>query len=180
MNERAENLIEKIKKKMIEVNPQADTRTFPVYLTGHSLGAALSQLFILPLQYHHLNFKGAYHFAPPLAVTCQINADMREKYSAIVYDIVNYKDYVPRAGCNGTAHFGKFYRICNDGLVYKEPEAYVKFRFSEYFTEFKLHALKSHIDLLRKEENTALLIKERSVGHFPCMELKGKARELCH
>jgi hypothetical protein len=175
-----ENLIEKIKKKIKEVNPEADIKTFPIYLTGHSLGAALAQLFILPLQYHQLNFKGAYHFAPPLAVACQINAEMREKFGAIVYDIVNYKDYVPRAGRNGTAHFGKFYRICNDGLVYREQEAYVKFRLSEYFTEFKLHALKSHIDLLRKDENTASLIGQRSDGHHNhCMELKGKVRELC-
>lgn len=174
-----ENLVEKIKNKIMEVDPQADTRTFPIYLTGHSLGAALAQLFILPLQYHQLNFKGAYHFAPPLAVTCQINAELRKKYGSIVYDIVNYKDYVPRAGRNGTAHFGKFYRICDDGYVYKEQEAYVKFRFSEYFTEFKLHALKSHIEMLRKDENTGVLIDQRSAGHFPCIELKGKVRELC-
>jgi len=173
------NLIEEIKKKIKEVNPQADVKTFPIYLTGHSLGAALAQLFIVPLQYHQLNFKGAYHFAPPLAVTCKVNAEMREKYGSMVYDIVNYKDYVPRAARNGTAHFGKFYRICNDSLVYKEQEAYVKFRFSEYFNEFNLHALKSHIDLLRKKKNTAVLINQRSVGHFPCMELKGKVRELC-
>lgn len=173
------NLIEEIKKKINEVNPQVDLKTFPIYLTGHSLGAALAQLFIVPLRYHQLNFKGAYHFAPPLAVTCQMNAELREKYGSVVYDIVNYKDYVPRAGRNGTAHFGKFYRICNDGLVYKEQEAYVRFRLSEYFNEFKFHALKSHIDLLRKKENIAALINQRSDGHFPCMELKGKVRELC-
>ncbi|CAI8895511.1 hypothetical protein [Chryseobacterium sp. IT-36CA2] len=86
---------------------------------------------------------------------------------------------MPRAGRNGTAHFGKFYRICNDGLVYKEQEAYVRFRLSEYFNEFKLHALKGHIDLLRKKENIATLINQRSEGHFPCMELNGKVRELC-
>lgn len=173
------NLVEEIKKKINEVNPQTDIKTFPIYLTGHSLGAALSQLFIVPLQYNQLNFKGAYHFAPPLAVTCKMNTELREKYGSVVYDIVNYKDYVPRAGRNGTAHFGKFYRICNDGLVYKEQEAYVKFSLSEYFNEFKLHALKSHIDLLRKTANTPTLIKQRSVGHFPCMELKGKVRKLC-
>jgi triacylglycerol lipase len=173
------NLIKEIKEKIKEVNPQADMKTFPIYLTGHSLGAALAQLFIMPLQYHQLNFKGAYHFAPPLAVSCQINAEMREKYGSIVYDIVNYKDYLPRAARNGTAHFGKFYRICDDGYVYKEKEAYVKFRFSEYFNEFKLHALDSHIDLLRTEKNTAFLIDQRSEGHSPCMELKGKVRELC-
>ncbi|KIC62805.1 lipase family protein [Chryseobacterium taiwanense] len=175
------NLVEEIKKKINEANPQADIKTFPIYLTGHSLGAALSQLFIVPLQYNQLNFKGAYHFAPPLAVTCKMNTELREKYGSVIYDIVNYKDYVPRAGRNGTAHFGKFYRICNDGLVYKEQEAYVKFSLSEYFNEFKLHALKSHIDLLRKKENITTLINQRSEGkgHFPCMELKGKVRKLC-
>ncbi len=172
-------LIKEIKEKIKEVSPQSDIKSFPIYLTGHSLGAALSQLFIIPLQYHQLNFKGAYHFAPPLAVSCQINAEMRDKYGSIVYDIVNYKDFVPRAGQKGKAHFGKFYRICDDGLVYKEQEAYVRFKLSEYFTEFKLHALKNHIELLRKKENTLSLISQRSEGHSPCMELKGKTIEFC-
>ncbi|WET50775.1 lipase family protein [Chryseobacterium indologenes] len=179
MNEK--NLIEEIKLIIKKLNPQADAKTYPIYVTGHSLGAALAQLFIVPLGYNQLSFKGAYHFAPPLAVSCQMNAELREKYGNVVYDIVNYKDYVPRAGRNGTAHFGKFYRICNDGLVYKEEEAYVKFKLSEYFNEFKLHALRSHIDSLRKEENSFALINERSKDKkpFPCMELKGKPRLLC-
>jgi len=95
---------------------------------------------------------------------------MREKYGSMVYDIVYYKDYILRAARNGTAHFGKLYRICDDGLVYKENETYVKFRSLEYFNEFKLHALKSYIDLLRKKENIAALIDQCSFGHFPCME----------
>lgn len=175
------NLVEEIKMIIKKVNPQADTKTYPIYLTGHSLGAALSQLFIVPLQYNQLNFKGAYHFAPPLAVTCQMNAELREKYGSVVYDIVNYKDYVPRAGRNGTAHFGKFYRICTDGLVYKEDEAYVKFKLSEYFNEFKLHALKSHIAAIRNEQNSIVMINNRSDANnpFPCMELKGNVRKLC-
>ncbi|WP_295222572.1 lipase family protein [uncultured Chryseobacterium sp.] len=176
------NLMEEIKTIIKKTNTQGNLKTYPIYLTGHSLGAALSQLFIVPLQYNQLNFKGAYHFAPPLAVTCQMNAELREKYGKIVYDIVNYKDYVPRAGRNGTAHFGKFYRICDNGLLYKEEEAYVKFRLSEYFNEFKLHALGSHIKALRSPKNSFALISERSKDNqpYPCMELKGKMRELCH
>lgn len=152
------NLIEEIKKKINEVNSQIDLKTFPIYLTGHSLVAALAQLFIVPLRYHQLNFTGAYHFTPSLAVTCQMNAELRKRYGSVVYDIVNYIDYVPRAGRNGTAHFGKLYHICNDGLVYKEQEVYLRLRLSEYFKEFKLDALKSHIDLLRKKENIATLL----------------------
>lgn len=172
-------LIEEIKSTIKEISPNSSLESFPIYLTGHSMGAALSQLFILPLKHNKLNFSGAYHFAPPLAVSCEINKQMREKFGSITYDVVNYKDYVPRAGRNNVAHFGKFYRICNDGLIYEEKESYVKFNLSEYFTEFKLHALNTHIELLRKKENDLKFIRQRSTGNFPCMEIKGEIQQLC-
>lgn len=175
------NLKAEIANIISKCNPKAEQHSFPIYLTGHSLGAALSQLFIVPLEYYKFNFAGAYHFAPPLAVSCAVNHSMRIDYGDKVYDIVNYKDYVPRAGRNGVAHFGKFYRICDDGLVYEEKEAYVKFNRNEYFTEFKLHSLATHIERLRDTRNNFNDIISRSInmGDFPCMELKGKALDLC-
>ncbi len=153
---------------------------FPIYLTGHSLGAGIAQLFIEPLNFYKFNFKGSYHFAPPLAVTCKLNSEFKTKYGNFVYDIVNFKDYVPRAGRNGVGHFGKFYRICDDGLIYKEDEAYVKFNLGEHFSEFRLHSLKHHTWLIRNKLNDVSSINSRSVGHFPCMELKGKPYKLCN
>ncbi len=157
----------------------ADTKKFPIYLTGHSLGAGISQLFIHPLNYRKYNFSGAYHFAPPLAVSCEVNQQMRNDYGNVTYDIVNYKDYVPRAGRNNVAHFGKFYRICNDGLIYKENEAYVKFKVTELKDEFKLHSLKNHILYISNNKNKIEDIIKRSTGNFPCMELEGKLSDLC-
>lgn len=162
-------------------NPATDSTKFPVFLTGHSLGAAISQMFIEPLSYRKLAFSGAYHFAPPLAVSCEVNEYMKAKYGSLVYDIVNYKDFVPRAGRNHVAHFGKYYRICNDGLMYKETEAYVRFKLREFRIrhEIKLHSLATHIDLIRKTENVFQQINERSIGHTPCMELASEPRKLC-
>ena len=116
------NLYGRIEEIITKINPEANIKSFPIFLTGHSLGAGISQFFIEPLSLKGFNFGGAYHFAPPLAVTCGYYDHMKSNYGNKVYDIVNYKDYVPRAGRNNTAHFGKFYRICTDGLIYKEQE----------------------------------------------------------
>lgn len=167
-------LFEKIDKIILRCSSDIDKSNFPIYLTGHSLGAAISQLFVEPLNYRGYNFSGAYHFAPPLAVSCNVNDYMKTKYGDKIYDIVNYKDYVPRAGRNGVAHFGKFYRICNDGLIYSERESYIKFKFFEYFDEFKLHSLKNHLDAIRSINNTFDEINKRSVGHYPCLQPKNE------
>jgi len=173
------NIFNEIDLVIQKSNQTIDRKQFPIYLTGHSLGAGISQLFIHPLHYRKYNFSGAYHFAPPLAVSCEINQQMRNDYGNITYDVVNYKDYVPRAGRNNVAHFGKFYRICNDGLIYKENEAYVKFKLSELKDEFKLHSIKNHILYIGKNENKLENIIKRSTGNFPCMELEGQPSNLC-
>jgi hypothetical protein len=96
---------------------------------------------------------------------------MKETFGSKVHDIINYKDFVPRAGRNGVAHFGQFYRICLNGLLYKEAEAYVKFNGTEYFKAFKYHSLKNYLSALRNTENSVAAIDKRSTaGHsFPCM-----------
>mgnify|MGYP006077442877 FL=1 len=167
-----EDIFKKIDEIILKCSSESLKSNFPIYLTGHSLGAAISQLFIEPLNYKGYNFSGAYHFAPPLAVSCTLNDYMKEKYGDMVYDIVNYKDYVPRAGRNGVAHFGKFHRICKNGLIYSETEAYIKFRFFEYFSEIKLHSLNSHTLALKNTDNTVQKIKERSIEDYSCLEPK--------
>ena len=167
-----EDLFGRIDKIMAKCNPEIDKSQYPVYLIGHSLGAAISQLFIEPLSYKGYNFSGAYHFAPPLSVSCTVNDYMKKQYGDKVYDIVNYKDYVPRAGRNGVAHFGKFHRICKDGLVYREKESYIKFRFFEYPSEFRLHSLGNHLKAVRNSKNSLEGIEQRSAGEFPCLRPK--------
>jgi hypothetical protein len=167
-----ESIFKKIDEMILKCSLGSTMTDFPIYLTGHSLGAAISQLFIEPLNYKGYNFSGAYHFAPPLAVSCKLNDYMKENYGDKVYDIINYKDYVPRAGRNGVAHFGKFYRICKNGRIYSEKEAYVKFKFFEYFSEFKLHSLKNHTEAIRNDQNSTEKISDRSIGDFPCLQPK--------
>ena len=169
-------LFKKIDNIISKLNLKIDKSKFPIYTTGHSLGAAISQLFIEPLNYKGYNFSGAYHFAPPLAVSCKLNTYMKTNYGDKVYDIVNYKDYVPRAGRNGVAHFGKFYRICKNGLIYSEKESYIKFRFFEYLSEFKLHSLKNHLKAIRSSKNSLDNIIKRSVGDYPCLEPETKIK----
>jgi triacylglycerol lipase len=164
-----QRLFEQINDIVKKTSPSQNIEKFPIYLTGHSLGAAISQLFIECLNFKKYNLKGAYHFAPPLAVSCEYRDYMKEKYGNSVFDIVNYKDYVPRAGRNFVAHFGKFYRICNDNLIYKENEAYVKLYVREYLKEAKYHSLTSHLTAIRNQKNKFEQIKLRSKGDFPCM-----------
>ncbi len=167
-------LFERIDTFIRNGNSNKDVSKTPIYLTGHSLGAAISQLFIEPLRYKKYNFSGAYHFAPPLAVSCKINDYMKSEFQNKVYDIVNYKDYVPRAGRNGVAHFGKFYRICKNGMMYSEKEAYIKFRFFEYFRVFTYHSLKNYLKALKSEKNSRIEINKRSVGVYPCLRPKNE------
>ena len=139
-----------------------EKKKFPIFLTGHSLGAGLSQLFIDSLSKHGYNFSGAYHLAPPLAVASSVNHYMKENYGNKVYDIVNYKDYVTRAGRIGVAHFGKYYRLNKQGIMFKEDEVYYKFRFWEYLLEIRLHSKSNHLKRIKKTQNSTELINERS------------------
>jgi hypothetical protein len=164
-----EKLFEEIDIIIKKTKPEVDTTTFPIILTGHSLGAALSQLFIESITYKGYNFQGAYHFAPPLAVSCDYKDYMKKNYGSRVYDIINYKDYIPRAGRNYVAHFGNFYRICDDSKIYKADEAYVKFTFKEYFNALKYHKLSNHLAAIRMTENNLENIKSRSNEQFPCL-----------
>ncbi|QKJ30048.1 hypothetical protein HQ865_09855 [Mucilaginibacter mali] len=139
----------------------------PVYLTGHSMGAGISQLLI-PVIAGHFRFAGAYHFAPPLAVAIDQSQGLKERFGNKVYDIVNYKDYVTRAGRNETSHYGKFYRICKEGELDKENEVFARFKGLEYLTEFSLHSLESYIKLLRQPKNTTGLVQQRMVNGQVC------------
>ena len=163
------NLYGRIEEIITKLNPEANHKSFPIFLTGHSLGAGISQFFIEPLSLKGFNFGGAYHFAPPLAVTCEYYDHMKSNYGNKVYDIVNYKDYVPRAGRNNTAHFGKFYRICTDGLIYKEQEYFIKFRFWERLKLIKMHALSSYLAAVKNQKNTHLEIENRSLDTNQCL-----------
>jgi hypothetical protein len=169
-----QHLMDSIAALMKICNPARQPSQYPVYLTGHSLGAALSQMFITSLDCpqnmgagnYHFQFGGAYHFAPPLASSCSVRQSMVDNYGDRVYDIVNYKDYVPRAGRNNTFHFGQFYRICDDDSIYRETERWVAFSpfRLELTTEFRLHRIGAHMDAIRRPFNTYNSIAARSTA----------------
>jgi len=170
------DLLHEIAKFILEIDPRADTTKFPVVLCGHSLGAGIAQLLIEPLEFHHLNFAGLYNFAPPLSAASTEQARMVAMYQRKTYDIVNYKDYVPRAGRLGVAHFGQFYRICDTGLMYNEPEVFERFSFRQRFRELKYHSLNNHITFIKYALNSQTLIASRSKNGCVCICKVGRTK----
>ncbi|MES2559530.1 MAG: hypothetical protein V4590_07315 [Bacteroidota bacterium] len=150
-------------------------KKLPVFVTGHSLGASLAQIFCVPLANLGYNYLGSYHFAPPFTISHTDTAEMNRRYGAITYNIVNYKDIVPRLRSVSKGRIGKFYRICDDGDIYREKD--ILFRFSllrglEVRKEFYYHSLGNHINAIKKNSNNNSLIKNRSEGRgdSPCMQ----------
>ncbi len=143
--------------------------TFPIYLTGHSLGAALASHFILPLTSNNYNFQGAYLFAPPLAISKNDAKFIQKKYGHLIHEIVNYRDYVSRATKyhrNRLAHIGTFYRIHKNGEIRQEEEEYISFRTKERHLLIKYHRLINYIRHLHKKKNSTQLVKKRSTKQF--------------
>jgi predicted small integral membrane protein len=144
----------------------------PVYTTGHSLGAALATMFIAPLSFEKFHFSGCYNFAPPLAISLKDTAALSTKYHDIVYDIVNYLDYIPRAGSSSRkylAHFGKFYRICQSGVLNEEDEKrnnmYVSHPWRTKFRLLKFHRLAKYLSGLKNNGNSnAEILRRKSEG----------------
>ena len=153
-----------------------DVSSFPVYLTGHSLGAALATLTIKPLTYGgQFKFGGCYTFAPAMTVACDAT-DVFEEESFLIHNIVNYVDLITRANYKKLAHVGNYYRLSkydkkscteDDGLLYAENERVVPFKFGESLNIFGnvllYHRLDSYIERLRLPANREDKVKERGV-----------------
>jgi hypothetical protein len=121
---------------------KADPKKIPFYTTGHSYGAALAELFIMMAADYHYNYKGTYAFAPPLAIVSKEAKMISSRYGNVIYDIVNYKDYVTRGGFRGTySHFGKYFRLCDGVLYHVDSVSYVKYSLHE---KTSLQLLKDH------------------------------------
>jgi hypothetical protein len=130
---------------------------FPIYLTGHSLGAAMGSMFSGVLDTLGYNMSGAYFFAPPLGLAPDEACRLERRYGNTVHEIVNYKDYVPRALATNRCryrHSGVFYRIGSDGALRVEPEKYVKMSCGERKVK-KYHRLLAHRAALVDPVNSA-------------------------
>lgn len=138
----------------------------PVYLTGHSMGAAYASLFVQPIA-RRFTLGGAYNFAPPLAIYCPEAEAISRKYGAKVHDIVNYKDYVTRATPylrRHTMHIGTFYRISKkQSLLYRERERYVGWFKGEIGLRkiIGYHTLDSYLKALALPGNSTAAVEDR-------------------
>lgn len=165
---RNEDFFEVLSKTIKERSGTADLKSIPVYLTGHSMGAAYASLFVQPVARYY-KFGGAYNFAPPLAVSIDDAESLEETYGHIVYDLVNYKDYVPRAGrsCRkNMMHFGKFMRISKENKLYEEKELYVRWTRKEFSvaTMKHYHRIAGYINAVGYELNDEASILKRKLA----------------
>lgn len=142
----------------------ADLKKIPFYTTGHSYGAALAELFIMMAADHQYNYKGTYAFAPPLAIVSKEAKMISSRYGNIIYDIVNYKDYVTRGGFRGTySHFGKYFRLCDGVLYHVDSVSYVKYSLHEK-TSLQLlkdHRIANYIENLSNPVNNETEVEKR-------------------
>lgn len=92
----------------------------PIFITGHSLGAALATLCALEFQYQHFPVAGVYTFGSPRVG----NAAFAEMYDELLKDItfrvIDQNDIVPRVPplANGYRHVGNcIFIFCGFGPV---------------------------------------------------------------
>jgi hypothetical protein len=179
-----EHLLNRINKFITKMD--VGVKEIPIYTTGHSLGAALSSLFLGVLIGEGYNFKGAYHFAPPLTLgKCAVKKLQDNKIvKNNVYDIVNNTDVItriPRYGRRNYMHVGKFYRILkvsnDDLLIYKETEHYFRYKNMEKLRPIKAlfskyHSLSIYIDGVSNSNNSIEAIENRSkeLNGCSCMQ----------
>lgn len=160
--------------------PGMEKDSIPVILTGHSLGAALCSMVATPLKHQGFQVGGIYLFAPPLAVACTEIPEMERDFGHITYNLVNFKDYIPRAGLRGSlAHFGEFMRVCSYGLINVEAERYVKFARFERKNVLRYHRLQSHINAVREDCNHEDMINQRLADGRDCF-IGMKVVPVCH
>ena len=156
-----------VKKRNLNISDSS------IFLTGHSLGAALCQFILRPLvdYYGKATIGGVYLFAPPLALSCDDACYLQDTFKVggsiklgyFIHNIINETDIVTHGQNRGlTAHPGFFYRntvgAASVGTLHYSDE--------EYIYDFKLfrtkvasfinnHPIVNYIDLARTTSNSS-------------------------
>lgn len=161
------NLFDTLRKIISRRSGTSDPKAIPIYLTGHSMGAAYASMFVRPIA-KAFSFGGAYNFAPPLAISCSDATEIKSLYGDKIHDIVNYKDYVARAGRssrNRMRHIGQhFYRASVNRELFSEEEFYIRWRREEFGFRNMIyyHRMVGYRDIIRSEANSNELISLRA------------------
>jgi hypothetical protein len=123
------NALEEVWLDLYPYIRQLDRKGCKIWMTGHSLGAALATL--CAGRYGHV--QGVYTFGSPRVG----NEAFREKYDVITYRIVNNDDIVARVPPQGAyRHVGELKFIDNDGTLWDhmiEKERSIKKRPDETY-----------------------------------------------
>lgn len=154
----------------------------PVYVTGHSLGAALAKMVVPLLADNGFNFAGSYAFAQPLCTDFRAADSLEHQFGSKCYNIVFYKDYIARALAHwrkSLKHYGYFLRINTDYVLYKEDECYVAFDKGEQSNWLDYHSLNNYLAGLRDIRNTTEALNIRWANGDASICLSGKQLENC-
>jgi hypothetical protein len=155
----------------------------PVYLTGHSMGAAYSSILIQSVA-EQFPFGGAYQFAPPLTIYCPDAEVVRKRYGNRVYDVVNYKDQVAL----GTPylqrymqHIGTFLRFSDSGTLHRETEYYVGWTAKELSIKRLMwtHAMETYLQRLQAPVNSTERVDQRYRNRETVFDTRGLSPIRC-
>jgi triacylglycerol lipase len=143
------------------LKPHREARK-PLWLTGHSLGAALATLLAAELQKKRFPVQGLYTFGSPRVGDGEFAAALQAKLPERIHRFVNHEDLVTRVPPRklGYEHAGTLRHFDDAGVLTIEPAAWVRFLNSvlnavEDFKKAALSTVKDHsMDLyLAKLEN---------------------------
>jgi len=152
-----------------------------LFVTGHSLGAALATLAAERIA----DFHQLMTFASPLAYNETSAVAFNAKFRAKTIRFVNYKDGVTRYGDRKLLmHVGQYFHFDGKGVLFKGTrQHYVDYSVRESVNGqlLKDHSMKAYLQNLQRSDNSRDAVMARSVNHGWCRTCgpKFKKRERC-
>lgn len=142
----------------------ANGKAPPIFITGHSLGAALATLAAEKIG-QNAEWTGLYTYAQPITFNKQSAAAFDNKYKVKTFRFVNYKDGVTRVGVeDNLIHIGRCFQFDEKGTLRELGQQMDKgYSFGETvgIQIGEDHSLASYIENLTKPQNEASAVKQR-------------------